>query len=644
MTERDAQHPEDAPAAPRPDEASSDEDVSPPARLSVLWRWLLPAAIVAVVLRAWALAELSGSFLERPLLLDHEYYWTWAGEIAGGKLIGDDTFEMDPGYAYWLGLWRALLGDSLWVPRLLNVVHNLVAVVGCGFLAYEVLPASSDDGPAAEPGEAGAADNEEDPEEEGEEQARKRRAGHAALVMAVFPVTLYYDLLVMKTSMMVAALPWIVWLAWRAARSGGWRASVLAGAAFGAGCTIRGNLLPLSPLFLAMASGLPLRGWRPVLSTKAWRRRAIAFTLAVVGVLTIPLAHNVAAGGTPTLLTTGGGEVFYLGTLPEGGGEYVRLPFVRPHPRLEHQDFRDEAERRLGREIDRAEASQYWWRQGVARIADDPVGWIGLEARKALLLLGAFEHPDSASYYFWAGIITPLGLLGPLHFGLLMPLVLAGLLTLALRRRRVRWSLAAAAFGYVAVFLLFFVYSRFRVPTAPLLIPLAVVGVQELWRSWRADRRAALAGIGALLVSALVLGRAPSADPDKELGIQYTNYGSWYAAQGEPAAAAALLEQGVEVGNYDAAALLGRLWLDQPGREKAGIALIREAVKAKPTDPLALESYATVLYRHGAIDAADTAARSAPLPEAAHRRLDQERAAALARTAVDDEQGPEAQH
>lgn len=639
MTAADPQHTEDTSALGPLDEASAASEVSAPARLSVLWRWLLPGAIVAAFVRAWALADLNGSFLERPLLLDHAYYWAWAGEIANGQLVGDDTFEMDPGYAYWLGLWRALLGDSLWVPRLLNLVHSLIAVVGCGYLAYEVLPSSAEGRVTDEGSSDGGADHQPNDCE----QARRRRAGHAALVMAVFPVTLYYDLLVMKTSMMVAALPWIVWLAWRAARADGWRASVLAGIAFGVGCTIRGNLLPLLPLFVAMASGLSVRGWRGALRTAAWRRRALAFMLAVGAVFTLPLAHNLAAGGTTTLLTTGGGEVFYLGTRPEGGGEYVRLPFVRPHPRLEHQDFRDEAARRLGHEIDRAQASQYWWRQGLTRIADDPLGWTSLEARKALLLLGAFEHPDSASFYFWAGIITPLGLLGPLHFGLLFPLVLAGMLTLAMRRRRVRWSLAAAAFGYVAVFLLFFVYSRFRVPAAPLLIPLAVAGVQELWRAWRADRRVALVGIGVLLLSAFVLGRAPAADPDKEMGIQYTNYGSWYAAHGETAAAAALLEQGVEVGNYDAAALLGRLWLDEPGREKAGIALIREAVKAKPTDPLAVESYATVLYRHGAIADAETLARSVQLSADARRRLDRERAAAIARTAADDEGGADVQ-
>ena len=64
-----------------------------------------------------------------------------------------------------------------------------------------------------------------------------------------------------------------------------------------------------------------------------------------------------------------------------------------------------------------------------------------MTSRRTMLLLGAFEHPDSASYYFWAGIITPLGLLGPLHFGLLIPLALAGILVLALRRRRVRRGL-----------------------------------------------------------------------------------------------------------------------------------------------------------------------------------------------------------
>jgi 4-amino-4-deoxy-L-arabinose transferase-like glycosyltransferase len=611
---------------------AEDASVRPTTRWAVLLRWLLPAALVAVAVRVWALVELGDSFLFRPVLLDHDYYWSWAGDVAGGKLIGEDTFEMDPGYAYWLGLWRALFGDSLWVPRVLNVVHAVVAVLGCGALAYDLIPSSSDEG--------------DDHGDTDEEPARLRRAGHAALVMAIFPVTLFYDLQVMKTSMMVAALPWILWLTWRASRREDLLASIAAGAAFAVGCTIRGNLLPLLPLFVVLASGLMVRQWRTLLPTTAWRRRVAGFTIGLACVLAFPLAHNRIAGGTHTVLTTGGGEGFYIGTFPEGGGEYVKLPFVRPHPKLEHQDFRDEAERRAGRPLDRAESSKFWWRAGVERILADPGGWVVLELRKALLLLSAFEHPDNASFYFWAGIVTPLGLLGPFHFGLLIPLALAALAALAFRRRerrqRVRWSLAVVVGGYLGVFLLFIVYSRFRAPIAPLLIPLAVVGVQTMWRAWRADRRAALAGIGTLLISALVLGRSPPADPQVELGIQYTNYGSWYAAQGERAPAVALFEQAVDMGNVDAMALLGRLWLDEPAREQAGRQLITEAVKRRPADPLPLEGYATLLYRYDRIDAGDQAQRSAPLPVDALERLKAERAAAVLRAAATTQPPPPA--
>jgi len=84
--------------------------------------------------------------------------------------------------------------------------------------------------------------------------------------------------------------------------------------------------------------------------------------------------RNYGVGGELTLTTSQGGANFYIGNNELADGGYVFLPFVRPDPLYEAKDFQAEAERRSGRALTPSQVSRFWFRAGLAWMADHPAG------------------------------------------------------------------------------------------------------------------------------------------------------------------------------------------------------------------------------------------------------------------------------
>ncbi|MCI0589696.1 MAG: tetratricopeptide repeat protein, partial [Planctomycetes bacterium] len=193
---------------------------------------------------------------------------------------------------------------------------------------------------------------------------------------------------------------------------------------------------------------------------------------------------------------SGGGEVFYIGNGPYANGAYIVPPWVRSSPKYEHEDFRKKARELTGRDLSRAEASRFWWREGLKAILADPLRWIRLEARKALLFLNDHELPDNYSYGSFLRFSRVLPWLPT--FGPVLALACAGLAAAATRPRggaaapkeaagtslgepgaadlRDLLPLLLAGAAYMASVMLFFNFGRFRLPVLPILFVLAGAG------------------------------------------------------------------------------------------------------------------------------------------------------------------------
>lgn len=240
---------------------------------------------------------------------------------------------------------------------------------------------------------------------------------------------------------------------------------VLAGVAAGAAALTRSMGL----VFTAFAAVWLVWG-RPV-------RAALVFLVAA-GLTIAPWSLSTSlVHGRPILVAADGGVNFWIGNHPlsPGEGDMAANPAIKTANRA----FR---ERHAGLTPEALEP--FYWRDAWRNIAERPLWWLGLMARKMFYLwvpVGPSYTLHSRRYYV-ASVLS---------YGLLLPLALAGI-----GRLRRRGARPAAAFLLAGSTLLaelaFFPSERYRIPVVdPVLVMCAAAWIAaRLARSERAWRGA----------------------------------------------------------------------------------------------------------------------------------------------------------
>ena len=470
---------------------------------------LLAAAAIflaALALRLLYIRDVDRAGLSGFLRLDPLYYHEWAVRIARGDWLGRDAFEMSPLYPYLLGATYRIFGVSLIVPRVLQALLGSLTCAGTAVLGARVFG---------------------------------RTAGIiAGGALALYGPAVYYDGQINKTTLAMAlSVAFAGALTISGRRRPGWTAA--GGLALGLAALVHENVNVVLPIILIWLAW-PARG-EPVRP----RLAAAAAFLAGYAAAVLPVTvRNVAVAGEHVLITSGGGENFYTGNNEQASGRYGPPSFVRPDPFYEHEDFRREAARRLGRAVTRGEASGFWWREGWRFILGHPRAYVALLRDKIGVFFNAFERPDNFSYDNFR-LFSPTLSLPLLSFGIVAPL---GILGIVLSARR--WSELVplyAGFGaYLLSAIIFFTQSRYRMPGVPFLALFAgqaLVVLGALIRDRRWTRLAApLAGV--LILAAFVNrdpGNAPTfaAQNQAILGELYLNAGRFDEA-------AAAFRRGIE--------------------------------------------------------------------------------------------------
>jgi len=443
---------------------------------------VIPGAVfaTALLLRVVCLAQLHRSGMWDYIRLDPLYYYEWARRIAAGEVLGAGTYEMTPLYAWTLGALFGAFGDGLFVPRLAQAILGAGTCALVAWLGLRVFG--------------------------------RAEAILAGLALALYGPSLFHETQIMKTVLTVAlstATAAILYLS----RGTRWR--VLLGGGFLLGLTTlsQENMKLTLPLFVAWV----LWRARPWLAGAACAGALMAGFLMAVAPAAL---RNLHVSGDFVLVTSGGGEVFYTGNNESASGRYGPPAFVRPDPFFEHEDFRAEAERRLGRRVTRAESDDYWWHEGLRFIRENPVRWAGIVAEKLGVYLNDYERPDNYSYENFQRFVPVLRL--PLvRFGWLAPL---GLIGLALSARR--WPdllpLHATMGIYLLSALIFFTQSRYRMPMIPMLALFAAHGLSGMARAIRGRNVKRLAwSLPAVAIMFLFVHR----DPGNTLLFEAQNHG-----------------------------------------------------------------------------------------------------------------------
>ena len=256
-------------------------------------------------------------------------------------------------------------------------------------------------------------------------------------------------------------------------------------------------------------------------------RRTAALLLGCALIIAPVTVRNYVVGGDWVLISHNAGINFYIGNNPH----YERTVNIRPGKDWAQLVEKPEVEAGIERP---SAKSHYFFRQSWQFISADPLGYLGLLAHKLRLFWRGDEIQRNLDPYYARHNSTVLHLLLwkyglAFPFGLVAPLALIGMVCLW-RRSDADAATISALFLLVYMFsvVLFFVTSRYRLPTVPFALLLASFGLSEILRSRR--RKIILWPLFAVLILAANIGvgsmnMAGSAEEHFALGDAYMRQG-----------------------------------------------------------------------------------------------------------------------
>jgi tetratricopeptide (TPR) repeat protein len=488
----------------------------------------LPIAVIlgiALVLRLAHWAAVRRAPFIGELAMDSSEYDRWAREIAGGDWLGHGrgVFFQAPLYPYLIAVLYKAVGPRLDAVYLLQIG---LAVAGC-YALYRA----------------------------GRAMAGERAGLAAAALAAVYGPFLFYDVQLLKESLAVTVVCFLLWaMAWAATAGSGaangtqrrnagrW---LLAGALLGVLALLRENALLVVPFLLPLAWSAGRSGEDREAAHRAGvagrAGRAAAF-LAGVALALAPVAlRNGLVGGDFLPTTSQGGVNFFIGNNPRADGTYRPIVPGKQIPELERREPARLAEQAAGRPLTPAEVSRYWLHRALAWARSHPGDSLRLTVRKLGLFWSWYEWPDAVDYYYIRGL-SPVYRLPLLEFGGVTLLAALGLGFLGGgRARRLAPALLFAGAWMVST-VAFFLFARYRLPAVPALLLLAALPVAALvegahawWRGRNAAAAARAVALGLAVAAAFALPRLAAFEP--RLDLVHYNLGRLAEERGDPALA-----------------------------------------------------------------------------------------------------------
>lgn len=431
---------------------------------------LLTAALLVRLVHWWAVRD--EPFFAW-LVMDSQEYDRWAQGIAAGDWLGSQVFFQAPLYPYILGALYAVFGRSLDAVYLAQIG---LAVAGCWAL-YRA----------------------------GREMGGERVGLAAAALAAFYGPFVFHDVHLLKESLAVSVTCFLLW----ALTDKRW---LVVGLLLGVLALLRENALLLLPFLLPLAAG------------KGFVRKGAMLAAGLVLALLPVAVRNGIVGGDFLPTTFQGGVNFYIGNNPEADGTYRPIVPGKQIPALERQEPMRVAERELGRKLSPAEVSSFWMGKALGWAADHPGAFLRLQLRKLGMFWSWYEWPDAVDYYWVRGRSPALRWAAPVEFGAVTLLALAGLWMI----RRSPGPFAPALLvdlGWMLSTVIFFLFSRYRLPAVPALMLLAAVPLARVGR-----KRQILA-----VVAVLILPHLAGFEP--RLDLVHYNLGRIEDERGNPDAA-----------------------------------------------------------------------------------------------------------
>jgi tetratricopeptide (TPR) repeat protein len=587
-------------------------------------RVLFAVLALALALRLAHWAAVRGAPFVGQLVMDAQEYDRWARGIAAGDWLGSGVFFQAPLYPYLVAILYRVAGARVDAVYLFQIALSVLGI----YALYHA----------------------------GRAMAGERVGLAAAGLAAIYGPFLFYDVQLLKESPATAVVCFLLWaiaaarsetagsparifrsaqddVAGRGASSRGlW---LLAGLLTGVLALLRENALLVAPLLLPLAWGRPRSQGGSRWRAASWRSAAfflgIAFALAPVAL------RNGLVGGSYLPTTFQGGVNFYIGNNAAADGEYHPIVPGKQIPALERQEPIRLAEEATGRTLSAAEVSRYWLGRALGWARSSPGSYLRLQARKLAMFFRWYEWPDAVDYY-WIAALSPVFRLPLLEYGGALILAAAGLLLAWRRRALAPLAPALVLLGaWVLSTIVFFLFSRYRLPAVPALLILGGLPIAALVEAWQLDRRGPAAAWALVCLVALALPRLAGygprldlvhynlarlaeerGDPDEAAAqyraalaarsddfLAYLNLGNLAARRGDLAAALPLYQQAaaLEPRSDDAESNLGGIYLALRRPAEAAAHLDR-ALALNSRNLFALHNRALLALREGDLAAA----------------------------------------
>ncbi|HEB71565.1 MAG TPA: tetratricopeptide repeat protein [Nitrospirae bacterium] len=449
--------------------------------------------LTALTLRLIYFVQSSANPLLYTPVLDETYYIHLGKTIAGGFWMGEDRlFFMDPLYGYFLGSIFYFFGDNLTTVRLLQILIDSFNVVLICLIGEKVW---------------------------------SRQAGvMAALFYAVYKVSFYYTLLILKTTGTITLSLLFTLTAIGAAKRGRKVDWFLLGLFAGALTFFRANLLLMAPLAVMVYWFVE----RPRFFQKLLPNGAMLMA-GLLAVLSIGAVRNYMVSGEVVFLNTQTGRLLYSSNNPCNlTGGYSTPSFSRRNAEDSETDFHKESERRLGRKLSAKEVSGYWVGQTIDYLRENPGAAFTLLYNKIKATVGDYEIPNNFSSYI-AERFSSLARAPLPTFAFAFALGIPGLALGLAGNRKVAWALLPLITSLVTI-LIFYTSSRFRIPAVPsLLIGSGVLIVTAYdWMKKKETAKAVLliaVSIALAAISLLASNPQPTGDGKYFLARAYWNIG-----------------------------------------------------------------------------------------------------------------------
>jgi 4-amino-4-deoxy-L-arabinose transferase-like glycosyltransferase len=370
------------------------------------------------------------------LVMDSEEYDRWAGEIATGNWLGSEVFFQAPLYPYFLAVVYSIFGHSLDAVYLLQIVFSLFGI----YALYRA----------------------------GKKIAGEKVGLAAAAISAIYGIYIFYDVQLLKESLAVTLVCFLLWILVEAREREGFALWILAGVTCGFLSLLRENMLLIVPFLILLA-------YRPRARFSTFLFRSLLLLLGTAIIL-LPVAfRNWKVGGNFLPTTFQGGVNFYIGNNSRATGTYQPLSPGKQVPAYERTEPVRLAEEEMGRALEPFEVSNFWLRKSLDWAKKNPGDFLKLQVKKIGMFWSWYEWPDAVDYYY-VKRTSWIYHLPFLEFGSLSLLALIGLWFV--RRRLWEFFPVLLFVGmWMASTVVFFLFSRYRLPAVPGLILIGAMTV-----------------------------------------------------------------------------------------------------------------------------------------------------------------------